>query len=152
MGWTQAVVPPPDVKTRAQSVSCPPRSARVNGMWHIFSFQIQAEVKGGSRALGLDGPLSSRFSVHMFGRAPRGGAVTAEPLSTKAPRRRFQKIPSLVSRDKWSPKFASEMGEARSGGSAQVQGIVLSQHETQATELCRSCVWPCAPSPFPRPA
>lgn len=53
----------------------------------------------------------------------------AEPLLT--PRhhgRRFQKIPSLVSRDKWSPKFASEMGEARSGGSAQVQGIVLSQH------------------------
>ena len=53
----------------------------------------------------------------------------AEPsLTPRHHGRHFQKIPSLVSGDKWSLKFASEEGEAWSGGSAQVQGSVLS-HE-----------------------
>lgn len=79
MGWTQAVVPLQDVKTRGTELPLSPALPASQGEWHvrIFSFQIQAEVKGGSRALGLDGPLSSRFSVHMFGRAPeRRGSDT----------------------------------------------------------------------------
>lgn len=66
--------------------------------------------------------------------------------------RRFQKIPSLVSGNKWSLKFASEEGEARPGGSAQVRGAVLSQRgRPRPLSSAGACVWPCAIPSVPCP-
>ena len=78
----------------------------------------------------------------------------AEPsLTPRHHGRHFQKIPSLVSGDKWSLKFASEEGEAWSGGSAQVQGSVLSQHgRPRPLSSAGACVWACAPLLCARPA
>ena len=77
----------------------------------------------------------------------------AEPLLT--PRhcgRHFQKIPSLVSGDKWSLKFASEEGEARPGGSAQVRGAVLSQRGSpRPLSSAGACVWRWVPPLRPLP-
>lgn len=77
----------------------------------------------------------------------------AEPLLTLRHRgRRFQKIPSLVSGDRWSLKFDSEEGEARPGGSAQVRGAVLSQRGgPRPLSSAGACVWPRAIPSVPCP-
>lgn len=91
------MVPLQDVRSRGTELPLSPAlpPPRVNGMCTHLSFQIQAEIEGGSRVLGLGGPLSSRFSGHVFGRAPeRRGSDTRRALAyTKALREALPEDP-----------------------------------------------------------